>query len=95
MQRPNKVSFDLEEEAVCFFQNIGTYLLDHSVTLDCCQNFKQMPLLIYLESEADKSHARFRYYFKAAVSSHKCLELFCQTNLSPDMLLDPLNTVKS
>jgi hypothetical protein len=54
-----------------------------------------MSLLIYLESEADKAHARFRYYFKAAVSSHKCLELFGQTNLSPDMLLDPLNTVKS
>ena len=65
------------------------------MTLHCCQNFKQIQLLVYLESEADETHARFCYYFKAAVSSHKCLELFCQTNLSPDMLLEPLNTVKS
>ena len=78
-----------------FLQNIGTYLLDHSTTLYCCQNFQKMPLLVYLESEADKTHARFCYYFEAAVSSHKCLELFRQTNLSSDMLLEPLNPVKS
>jgi len=78
-----------------FLQNIGTYLLNHTRTLHCCQNFKQLPLMVYLESEADKAHDPFCYYFKAAVSSHKGLELFCQTNLSPDMLLDPLNTIKS
>ena len=78
-----------------FLHNTGTYLLGYSKTLHCCQYFQEMPLMFYLESEADKAHARFCYYFEAAVSSHKCLELFRQTNLSSDMLLEPLNPVKS